>query len=544
MMEQEALAPTLPEQGLDGKGGQGRSSSEFGDRAKTLIKSLVGRVLKGQYRMDAVLGQGAMGLVFRGTQTALSKAVAIKMMRPDAFHTNESRDRFAREATVVSKLLHPSITQVLDFGIEDDMPFLVMEFVDGKELTDVLAAEGPMPPTRALAIIRQLASALEEAHRQGVVHRDIKPQNLRLMRYTPGGQVFLKVLDFGIAKQMDDGGEKGKLTATGAVMGTPMYMAPEQAGGHKVDARADQYSLGIVLYELLTGTVPFTGETLAGVLVSHLTQPPPPLPRQVPEPLQKVVMRLLAKNPNERFADMAELDKALAACEPACRDVAALPAGRVHAFVAGGALPDSPAPSSNRPLVLGGAVAGAAVLLLIGAAVFGPRLRAHRNPPPVTTPSVDKLATPMVAEAPVANPPPARPTAELPSAPVPPAPTPKPPEVAEPTGKPAPHSGRSPAKSTSASESGGHYDAESQAAKEKLDQAKSLLDSGDGSGAMEWALRTQSDGRYARAYRILTMASCQSANIGKAKTFFHNVAPADRKAVIKYCREHDKDLTE
>ncbi len=278
-------------------------------------KALFGRVLKGQYVIGGVLGQGAMGLVFRGTQRGLEKVVAIKVMHLDGMHTREWRDRFEREATAVSKILHPGITQVLDFGIEGNMPFLVMEFVDGKELTDVLAQEGPMPPARALLIIRQLASALEEAHRNGIVHRDIKPQNLRLMRYTPGGQVFLKVLDFGIAKQLGDAPDKGHLTATGAVMGTPMYMAPEQAGGHKVDFRADQYAVGIVLYELLTGTVPFTGETLTGVLVSHLTKPPPPLPRQVPEPLQKVVMRLLAKSPAERFADMAELDRALAACE-------------------------------------------------------------------------------------------------------------------------------------------------------------------------------------------------------------------------------------
>jgi hypothetical protein len=300
--------------------------------------------------------------------------------------------------------------------------------------------------------------------------------------------------------------------------------------------------------------VPFTGETLAGVLVSHLTKPPPPLPRQVPEPLQKVVMRLLAKNPNERFADMTELDKALAACEPACRDVAALPAGRVQAFVAGGALPESPTPASNRPLVLGAAAAGAGVLLLIGAAVFGPRLRAHHNPPPppppmLTSPSTEKPVGPSDAVPPAANPPADKPVAGPPPGPPgPPPPTQRPvppPAVAEPTGKPAPHAGRSPGKPTSAPESGGgHYDAEPQAVKEKLDQAKSLLDSGDGTGAMDWALRTQSDGRYARAFRILTMASCQSANIGKAKTYFHNVAPQDRKAVIKYCREHDKDLTE
>jgi serine/threonine protein kinase len=181
--------------------------------------SLVGRVLKGSYRVDSVLGQGAMGTVCRGTQLGIDKTVAIKVIRADGFSSDAAHDRFQREATLVSKLLHPGIAQVLDFGFEDDMPFLVMEFVEGKELTQVLAEEGPMPPARALAIVRQLASALGEAHGRGVVHRDIKPQNLRLMRYTPGGQIFLKVLDFGIAKQLDEG-DKQHLTATGAVIGT------------------------------------------------------------------------------------------------------------------------------------------------------------------------------------------------------------------------------------------------------------------------------------------------------------------------------------
>ena len=325
------------------------------------IEAFLGKTLKGKYRIDRVLGQGAMGVVFGGTQLGLDKPVAVKMMRPDSFHSVDSLDRFRREATVVSKLNHPGIAQVLDFGIEEETPFLVMEFVDGKELTDVMETEGPMPPARAVAVIRQLASALEEAHKNGVVHRDIKPQNLRLMRYTQGGPIYLKVLDFGIAKQMESKPGDGKLTATGAVMGTPMYMAPEQAGGTKIDARADQYAVGIVFYELLTGTVPFTGETLTGVLVSHLTKPPPPLPRQIPEPLQKVVMRLLAKSPAERFPDFAAVDQALVACEAACRDVPALSAGKVSPLMAG---TPATAPNDRKTLLIGGGALGVAVVCL------------------------------------------------------------------------------------------------------------------------------------------------------------------------------------
>src|SRR4051794_19774022 len=174
----------------------------------------LGRMLKGQYRIDEELGSGAMGVVFKGTHVALGKPVAVKMLRFDGFTSRDAQERFEREARTASMLVHPGIAQVFDYGIEDGAPFLVMELVDGQELATVIENEGPMVPARAVAIMRQLASVLEEAHKRGVVHRDIKPQNLKLMRYQTGGQLFLKVLDFGIAKQV--GAEGGKLTATGA----------------------------------------------------------------------------------------------------------------------------------------------------------------------------------------------------------------------------------------------------------------------------------------------------------------------------------------
>ena len=542
-MPQDGFAETIPDTGLSAQAGSGPPGGESELLGSARAKSLIGRVLKGQYRLNSVLGQGAMGLVFRGTQSSLDKVVAIKVMSPDGFHSDESRDRFQREATVVSKLLHPSITQVLDFGIEGDMPFLVMEFVDGKELTDVLAQEGPMPPTRALAIVRQLASALEEAHRHGVVHRDIKPQNLRLMRYTPGGQVFLKVLDFGIAKQLGEGSGQGQLTATGAVMGTPMYMAPEQAGGHKVSAAADQYAVGIVLYELLTGTVPFTGETLTGVLVSHLTKPPPPLPRQVPEVLQKVVLRLLAKKPTERFANMAELDRALSACESACRDVPALSRGRVQAHIAGGEL-GTPTAAANRSLLLGGVAAGAAVLMLIAVVTLGPRLRERKlaavdhGPPTLTGQPTNRGPSGPSTEPtnPAGSPPSVSPTRITPTV-APPTPT----ALTDPEEKPAKPTSKPLSRGPSPSPKS-PFEAEPAEVKEKLDEAQKLLDDGDGMSAVRMAQRTQSAGRFARAYRIMTKGSCQSSNIGDAKMYFHGVAGPDRPQVIKFCRKYDKDL--
>jgi len=172
-MEPDAFARTLGEPGLAGAQPEQPGPKVQPTAAQNKVQTMIGKLLKGQYRVDGMLGQGAMGVVFRGTQLALAKPVAIKMMRPDGFHDQEALDRFQREATLVSKLVHPSIAQVLDFGIEDSTPFLVMEFVDGKELTEVLEKEGPMAPARAIAVVRQLASALEEAHKNGVVHRGL-----------------------------------------------------------------------------------------------------------------------------------------------------------------------------------------------------------------------------------------------------------------------------------------------------------------------------------------------------------------------------------
>ncbi|MFO0573298.1 MAG: protein kinase [Polyangia bacterium] len=529
--------------------------------------SMLGRILKGSYRIDGVLGQGAMGTVYRGTQLGIDKTVAIKVIRADGFSSDAAHDRFQREATLVSKLLHPGIAQVLDFGFEDDMPFLVMEFVEGKELTEVLAAEGPMPPARALAIVRQLASALGEAHAHGVVHRDIKPQNLRLMRYVPGGQIFLKVLDFGIAKQLDEA-EQQKLTATGAVIGTPMYMAPEQAGSSRVDARADQYAVGIVLYELLTGTVPFTGETLTGVLVSHLTRTPPPLPRQVPEPLQKLVMRLLSKRPDDRFPDMAALDQALGACEPACRDVPPLGAGKVQPHRAGGiAPPTRPWPT----LLIGGGAITFAVVVLGAVLLLGSRLRGQdgaRDPAhaqaerptagALATGSTAAEATPSAAgtspaaatgsrAAPV--PPPATAstanapgnlaaanaaTASKPAGEVTPAVTATRPAAGTPS-KPTPSSPSSRPAGTPAPA------VEPPAVKDKLDDAEAALKRGDLQDVVRLVRQANATAPSSRGFRLLTEAHCRQGSFD-AKAPFFRVARADRARLIALCRQHDVDL--
>lgn len=534
-MPADSHSETLPEPGL--------ASSSRPD-------AMVGRTLKGQYRIEAQLGQGAMGVVYRGTQLALGKTVAIKMIRADILVTKDSHDRFQREAQVLSKLLHPGIAQVLDFGIEEGTPFLVMEFVDGKELTDVMKLEGPMAPIRAIAIIRQLAAALEEAHRNGIVHRDIKPHNIRLQRYSPTGQIYLKVLDFGIAKQLGD--ETGtSLTATGAVIGTPAYMAPEQAGGSKVDARADQYAVGIVLYELLTGTVPFTSETVTGVLVSHLTKPPPPLPREVPEPLQRIVMRLLEKEPAGRYADISSVEKALADCEGYCRDARPLARGTIRPVVAGGVV----AGGSKKALgvALGAALLAAVVIsgVLLGAA----KLKGRQH----DAPKGDSSST-LSAGSPSAKPQPeqAAPTEKVP----PSVPNAASSDVAQakPTqaesrgdqGSAAKKPENEPVTAKSATEksvaagaptgtkahaAGSAASAEPPAVKEQLDRAEKLLQDGDYMRAIELARQTTFTAPTPRAFRQLTYAHCKMGNFAAKATFFR-VAPADRKKLISVCQEN------
>ena len=279
--------------------------------------SMVGRTLDAQYRVDGILGEGAMGVVFRGVNLAMDKPVAIKMMRKDTFDTPDAVERFKREARVWSQLNHPAICQVFDFGIQDGMPFLVMELIEGADLSDVLKQEGKIKPMRAVALMRQLAAALEEAHRVGVVHRDIKPQNMKLLRYQAGGRIVLKVLDFGMAKQV--GNKAQSLTAPGILVGTPKYIAPEQVTENpKIDGRTDLYAAGILFYELLTGQAPFLG-TPHEVLFAHLGSEPKPLPETVPQVVQDIVMRLLRKKPEERYANAALLDQVLEEAEEAMR---------------------------------------------------------------------------------------------------------------------------------------------------------------------------------------------------------------------------------
>ena len=282
------------------------------DGAK-LVEEAPARVLAGRYALRRKVGEGAMGEVYEAEHVHLHRRVAVKILRPTIAAIPEAIARMQREAESMSGLGHPNIVDAIDFGHTDDgVAFLVMEWLEGENLDDMLARQRPDIAT-ALDIAAQAAAGLAEAHRRGVIHRDLKPANLFVTTNHKGALV-IKVVDFGIAKLAE---ENTRLTATGVLVGTPNYMAPEQAMGEAVDARADIYALGVILYEMLTGVVPFRGDTALAVLHQHTSKmaalPSAAAPdRAISAELDDLVMRCLAKQPADRFASMEELGDALA----------------------------------------------------------------------------------------------------------------------------------------------------------------------------------------------------------------------------------------
>jgi tRNA A-37 threonylcarbamoyl transferase component Bud32 len=279
------------------------------------------RVLAGRYRLDEVIGRGGMSTVYRGTDQALDRVVAVKVaMDPLLERDPVYAARFKREARAAAALSSPGVVTIFDSGADGPARYIVMEYVEGRDLAQVLREEGPLEPSRAAAIGRQVAESLAVAHAAGIVHRDIKPGNIMV---TPGGGV--KVLDFGIARTSD----AVTLTQTASVLGTAPYMSPEQAMGQPADARSDIYSLGCVLYEMLTGKPPFMGEVAAAVLHQHV-RVAPKAPRvvnpNVPPALDALVLEMLAKAPQDRPQTGAEVRDRLAALETATDPTRPLPA--------------------------------------------------------------------------------------------------------------------------------------------------------------------------------------------------------------------------
>lgn len=275
---------------------------------------LVGRTIDGRYRVERVLGSGGMGTVYMAVQVAMKRQVALKVVRAEILgepaHRMDMIRRFQREASTSSLLEHHNTVRVFDSGLtEDGILFLAMEFLRGRTLSKVMQ-QGPLPAHRVARIAVQVCRSLAEAHEKGVIHRDLKPDNIMLTD-TAGESDFVKVLDFGIAKVLGSGKESC-LTGTGMIVGTPAYMAPEQGCGGEVGPATDLYSLGVIMYEALSGRHPFTGETPLAVMVKHITAEIPPLvvdglPYGVPQALSDVVARLLAKEPSRRVRSALEL---------------------------------------------------------------------------------------------------------------------------------------------------------------------------------------------------------------------------------------------
>jgi serine/threonine-protein kinase len=260
-----------------------------------------------------MIGAGGAGVVFLATDALEGETVALKVLRPDLLrHDAAAPSRLAREVEIARRLSHPNIVRVHALGEADGLHYITMEFAEGSTLRQLIDARGALPVPVVLTLAKQLCRALEHAHQRGVIHRDVKPHNLVV---TPGG--VLKVMDFGTARLVE--APRG-LTESGVLFGTPAYMAPESLRGGKVDARADVYAAGVVLYEALVGHAPFTGPGTGGaplVVLTHVLESPPRDPAElnpaVPRPLADVVLRALAKDPAERPQSAAALAEALAA---------------------------------------------------------------------------------------------------------------------------------------------------------------------------------------------------------------------------------------
>ncbi len=276
---------------------------------------LIGRSLPGGYHVIDLISVGGMGRVYRAEQSVLGRTVAVKVIHPHLLADESSAVRFMTEARAASQLNHPNSISVFDFGRTDDgQPYLVMEFLRGKDLARVAWEEGPLPFSRIVDVLRQVLAALAEAHELGNVHRDLKPENVILEPLRRGGD-FVKVVDFGLAKLKQDEMGTG-VTSPGIVCGTPDYMAPEQGRGDPIDGRSDLYAVGVMLFQLLTGRLPFEADSPTQVVMMHLSIPVPD-PRQVsperaiPDPIVEVCLKSLQKNAAERFQDALEFADAL-----------------------------------------------------------------------------------------------------------------------------------------------------------------------------------------------------------------------------------------
>src|SRR5215218_999436 len=278
--------------------------------------ALVGLVLDDKYRLDERMGEGGMGAVYRATHLLIERPVAVKVLSPRLITDDAAKERFRREARAAGRLQHSNAVAVTDFGeTRDGVAYLVMELLEGRPLREVLARDAPLDPARAVSLMLQISAAVEAAHEAGIIHRDLKPGNIFLVQ-RPDSPYIVKVLDFGIAKIAadDEGNLLDTLTGTGVMIGTPRYMSPEQCDGAQLTPSSDVYSLGVILYEMLTGQTPFTGASPLALALKHSSEDPRP-PRElvasIPPALEGVVLHALAKAAEARPADAGEFRREL-----------------------------------------------------------------------------------------------------------------------------------------------------------------------------------------------------------------------------------------
>lgn len=290
----------------------------------------VGKTIAHKYRVEALIGEGGMGKVYRARQLALDKVVVLKVLRRTLLSDERTVARFQREAKAASRLNHPNSISVLDFGqAEDGALFIAMEYVAGQDLHQILSREWPLAEARVVRLVSQVLSALSDAHGAGVIHRDLKPENIMVEQRRNEGD-FVKVLDFGIAKITDSTDDGPALTRAGFVCGTPEYMSPEQARGAPLDHRSDLYAVGVILYQLMTGLLPFESDSAVGFATKHLTEEPPPPSRRRPDArispgLEKLILRALSKSPDDRPANAEAFKAELAAVDKERRRAEASP---------------------------------------------------------------------------------------------------------------------------------------------------------------------------------------------------------------------------
>ena len=290
------------------------------DQVATVSDSMVGQRI-GNYEIKSLLGKGAMGEVYLGEHPQIGRKVAIKVLVSALSASKEMAERFQREAQAVNRMDHPNIIQIFDFGtLPDARLYYTMEYLKGDELTDIIRNAAPLSLQDTLVLLIQIVAALDAAHQESIVHRDLKPDNIFVVQ--KGNAKLVKVLDFGIAKLLEPGLDNQHGTRTGMIMGTPMYMSPEQAAGQneKISSRTDIYALGVIIYQMLSGCLPLQAPSTAQLLAMHITEPPTPLSevtQGLPEGVCGAVERCLAKEPEDRWASTVEfLDAFKQACLP------------------------------------------------------------------------------------------------------------------------------------------------------------------------------------------------------------------------------------